>query len=99
MSHVTCHISCVTGHMSGVRCHVSGGFFLLLFLDKLMELVVGGEGRGQMALPLNLNIKNLQNVFSFLEFKIYVYFLWASVSELQLKISAKNSTVLKEKQN
>ena len=56
-------------------------------------------GGGQMALPLNLNAKNLPNADFFLVFKIYVYFLWASASELQLKTSAKNSTLLNEKGN
>ena len=50
---------------------------------------------GQMALPLNLNDKNIPNADFFLVFKIYT-FLWYSVSGLQLKTSAKNSKVLKE---
>ena len=49
-----------------------------------------------MALPLNLNAKNIPNADFFLVFEIYVYFLWASASELQPKISAKNSALLKE---
>ena len=52
-----------------------------------------------MALPLNLNVKNLLNADFFLIFLIYVYFLWASVSELQPKTFAKNSAVLKEEEN
>ena len=49
-----------------------------------------------MAQPLNLNAKNLPNADFFLVCKIYVYFLWASASELQPKTSAKNSAVLKK---
>ena len=60
--------------------------------------MAGGVG-GQMALPLNLNAKNPPNADFFSVFKIYVYFLWASASGFQLKISAKNSTGLKEKEN
>ena len=56
-------------------------------------------GGGQMALPLNLNVKNLLNANFFLIFLIHVYFLWASVSELQPKTFAKNSAVLKEEEN
>ena len=52
-----------------------------------------------MALPLNLNAKNLPNADFFLVFKIYVYFLWASASKLQPKTSAKNLAVLKEEEN
>ena len=40
-----------------------------------------------MALPLNLNAKKLLNADFFLVFLIYVYFLWASVSELQPNIT------------
>ena len=54
-------------------------------------------GEGQMALPLNLNDKNIPNADCFLVFKIYTFFLWYSMSGLQLKTSANNSTVLKEK--
>ena len=42
-----------------------------------------------MALPLNLNTKNVPNADVFLEFKIYVYFLWERVSGLQLQTSTK----------
>ena len=52
-----------------------------------------------MAPPLNFIAKNLPNADFFLVFKIYVYFLWASASELQPKTSAKNSAVLKEEEN
>ena len=46
-----------------------------------------------------MNAKNLPNADSFLVFQIYVFFLWASASELQLKTSAYNSAVLKEEVN
>ena len=57
------------------------------------------RGGGQMALPLNLNAKNIPIAHFFSVFKIDVYFLWSSASELQLKTSANNSTLFKEKGN
>ena len=50
-----------------------------------------------MAPPLNLRAKNKQNADFFSVFYIYVYFICTSSSGLQLKTSAKNSTLLKEK--
>ena len=38
---VMCHVSHVMCHMSGVACHIH--FFLLLFSDKMLELVGGGS--------------------------------------------------------
>ena len=58
-----------------------------------------GWGGGQMAPPLNFNAENLRNADFFLVFKSYVYFLWASASELQPKTCAKNSAVLKAEEN
>ena len=69
--------------------------FVFVFYIYLLTLKLQ-EGGGQMALPLNLNAKNLPNAEFFLVFLIDVYFLWASASELQFKTSAKTYAILKE---
>ena len=48
VSRVTCHVSDVMCHVSGVTCQVSGVscffcFFVVVFLDKVVELVGGGS--------------------------------------------------------
>ena len=43
MSYVTCHVSHVMCHTSCVTCHVSHVFSIIIFLDKVLELVGGGS--------------------------------------------------------